>query len=110
MKTTRSGRRRRVRAVALGVTLVALLVAAASFAGASGAQSGAQVSASDEIAGYPAPDPDAPWAWQRFLAQTPDDVERLGRLGVDVNEGTAKNPDGSAWLSVLVTDEQRQYL
>src|SRR4051812_40014312 len=103
-------RRRRTRLVTLGVTIGVLLLTAAAFAGASGAKSGRSASASATPAGYPAASPDQPWVWQKFLAQDIKAVETLSSFGVDVTEGTAKNPDGSAWVSVLVTPEQRDYL
>src|SRR3954451_14233925 len=110
MDLSRGLRRRRTRFVTLGVTIGVLLLTAAAFAGASGAKSGGSAAASATPAGYPAAKPDQPWAWQKFLAQGTDAVETLGSLGIDVTEGTTKNPDGSAWISVLVTPEQRDYL
>src|SRR4051794_41012732 len=103
-------RRRRTRVVTLGVTIGVLLLTAAAFAGASGAKSGGSASASATPAGYPAASPDQPWVWQKFLAQSDSDVRVLGSFGVDVTEGTAKNPDGTAWISMMVTPNQRAYL
>ena len=101
---------RRHRAVATAVACGALLLAAGSLAGSSGASSGVAAQTKAAVTGYPATDPSAPWVWQKFLAQNQDDVEMLSSLGIDVTEGTDKNPDGSAWISILVTPAQRAYL
>src|SRR4051812_1211182 len=110
MEFSRRLRRRRTRIVTVGLAMGVLLLAAGAFAGASGAKSGASASAPAAPAGYPAAKPDQHWAWQKFLAQNTDAVETLASLGIDVTEGTTKNPDGSAWIMVLVTPEQRAYL
>ena len=100
MRSSRFSRRRTARAVALGVTVGALLVVAGSFAGASGAGGASARSLAASSAafahGYPASTPDDNWAWQKFHAQSEADVNQLTSLGIDVTEGTAKNADGSA--------------
>src|SRR4051812_26275078 len=80
----RTFKRRRARVATLGFVPGALLIAAASFAGASGA-TGAQNSVAAIAAGapngYPQTEADQAWAYQRFLVSGQADMDRLNQMG-----------------------------
>src|SRR5215218_7581880 len=101
--------RGRRRTVGLAVLAGVLVVIAGSAARASGAGSTAP-STSSAAAGYPMAEADQPWAYQRFLASSQADMDRLNQMGVDLGESLDKNPDGTMWAYAVVTAAQRDYL
>ena len=91
--------------VAIAAAAVGALVLAA---GASGARwTGAAAPAAAD-AGYPSRGNQLT-AVMRFLIKE-DQIPIAHQLGIDVNEGTTKNPDGTIWITTDVTPEQRDYL
>jgi hypothetical protein len=95
MDLSRGLRRRRARIATLGLAIGVVLLAAVSFAGGSAAKQGG---AAATPAGYPQAGFGESWVWQKFLAQNTDAVETLSSLGIDVTDGTSKNPDGTSTL------------
>jgi hypothetical protein len=91
--------------VAIAAAAVGALVLAA---GASGARwTGAAAPAAAD-AGYPARGNQLTTV-MRFLIKE-DQIPIAHQLGIDVNEGTTKNPDGTIWITTDVTPAQREYL
>jgi hypothetical protein len=101
MESSQGSRRRVVRAVAFGVALGAALLVATSFPFSSGASG---------VAGYPQSEADQAWSYQEFLASGQDSLDLLNRMGVDLGESIQKNPDGTIWVTAVVTNRQRNYL
>src|SRR5262249_30351014 len=110
MRTSRSSRRRLVRAVALGVALGAVMLVVGSFPFASGASVGPADSVLAAVTGYPHKEADQMWYYQRFLVSGQADMDRLVQMGVDLGESLDKNADGTMWAYAVVTAAQRDYL
>jgi hypothetical protein len=94
----------------LAVLAVLLILTAGSFARASGAGGVTAASTQAAAAGYPIAEADQPWAYQRFLVSSQEDMSRLNQLGVDLGESLDKNSDGTMWAYAVVTAAQRNYL
>lgn len=103
-----STRRKVVRAATLVVAMTAVLLAAGSFASASG--TGGANNAVAVITGYPQSEADQSWSYQRFLASSEGSLEMLNLMGVDLGESIERNPDGTIWANAVVTADQRDYL
>ena len=97
------------RAIGLAVLVGVLVVTAGLLARASGA-GGTAVSKPSAVDGYPLAEADQPWAYQRFLVSSQEDMSRLNSMGVDLGESLDKNPDGTMWAYAVVTAAQRDYL
>src|SRR3954463_12609863 len=108
-KMESKGSRRRVRAVAFGVALGAVLLVVGFVPFASGA-SVDTTNVVAAIAGYPQNEADQMWYFQDFLASDENSLDLLNRMGVDLGESIERNPNGTIGVTAVVTAAQRDYL